>query len=126
MSRKSAGAAAESAARPFLSWYESLPFEQRLAIEDSFKEVVKAAEDHAAAATFSLTVAVASKGKRRVTILPKISTKLPRTKLEATAAWVTPSGDLSESDPQQQDLPLVSMTKQELPLASITPLRRDE
>lgn len=107
--------------RPFLNWYESLPWDQRGLIEDALRDVLRAVEDNVQPGSITLVIKVQPKGKRKVVLSPSVSTKLPRPKLEASSAWITPVGDLSQRDPQQPDLPMISVSAPERPLTVVKP-----
>lgn len=108
-------------ARPFVNWYESLPWDQRGLIEDAMRDVLRAVEDNVQPGSMTLVIKIQPKGKRKVVLSPSVSTKLPRPKLEASSAWITPVGDLSQSDPQQPDLPMISVSSPERPLTVVKP-----
>ena len=75
-------------ARPFVNWYESLPWDQRGLIEDAMRDVLRAVEDNVQPGSMTLVIKIQPKGKRKVVLSPSVSTKLPRPKLEASSAWI--------------------------------------
>lgn len=92
--------------KPFESWLENLHPDEREKLNDAMRTVLEAVETHNAKGEMALKLVIAKGTKLQVGVIPAITIKTPRPKMDSQTFWLAPGMDLATEDPRQQKLPL--------------------